>query len=85
MFNSYEAGRGAFVTIIANYQPLQAAYGGPNYFTMDQEALYEIHVDNTGDAVEDLTFQFRFKNALNDATGDVGIALPRTVRSMRYV
>ena len=78
MFNSYEAGRGAFVTIIANYQPLQAAYGGPNYFTMDQEALYEIHVDNTGDAVEDLTFQFRFKNALNDATGDVGIALPIT-------
>ncbi len=75
MFNSYEAGRGAFVTIIANYQPLQAAYGGPNFFTMDQEALYEIHIDNTGDAVEDLTFQFRFKNALNDATGDTGVTL----------
>ncbi len=35
MFRSYESGRNGFVTIIANYQPLQDAYGGPNYFTMD--------------------------------------------------
>ena len=62
MFRSYESGRAGFVTIIANYQPLQDSYGGPNYFSMDPEALYEIHVDNNGDAVEDLTFQFRFKN-----------------------
>jgi len=61
MFNSYEAGRAGFVTLIANYQPLQEPYGGPNYFTMDPEALYEIHVDNNGDAAEDLTFQFRFQ------------------------
>src|ERR1700761_3084582 len=60
MFNSYEAGRTGFVTIIANYQPLQEPQGGPNYFTMDPEALYEIHVDNNGDGAEDLTFQFRF-------------------------
>lgn len=62
MFRSYESGRAGFVTIIANYQPLQDAYGGPNYFSMDPEALYEIHIDNNGDAVEDLTFQFRFRN-----------------------
>jgi uncharacterized protein DUF4331 len=60
LFNSYEAGRTGFVTLIANYQPLQEPYGGPNYFTMDPKALYEIHVDNDGDGVEDLTFQFRF-------------------------
>ena len=64
MFRSYETGRSDFVTIIANYQPLQAPYGGPNYFAMDPNALYEIHVDNNGDAKEDLTFQFRFKNTL---------------------
>jgi hypothetical protein len=64
LFNSYESGRGNYVTLIANYQPLQDAYGGPNYFSLDPDALYEIHVDNTGDAVEDLTFQFRFKNTL---------------------
>lgn len=72
-FNSYQTGRAGFVTLIANYQPLQDAYGGPNYFTLDPEALYEIHVDNTGDGVEDLTFQFRFSNTL---TGGTGIALP---------
>ena len=31
---------------------------------MDPNALYEIHIDNDGDAKEDLTFQFRFKNKL---------------------
>jgi hypothetical protein len=64
MFRSYEAGRTDYVTLIANYQPLQDAYGGPNYFSMDPNALYEIHIDNNGDAKEDLTFQFRFRNAL---------------------
>jgi hypothetical protein len=63
MFNSYEAGRGGYVTIIANYLPLQAPYGGPNYFTLDPRALYEIHIDNNGDAAEDLTFQFRFSKS----------------------
>src|SRR5687768_6950497 len=53
VFKSYEAGRGDFVTLIANYQPLQDAYGGPNYFTMDPQAYYEINIDNNGDAVED--------------------------------
>ncbi|PTQ90457.1 DUF4331 domain-containing protein [Agitococcus lubricus] len=66
MFRSYEANRAGFVTLIANYLPLQDAYGGPNYFSLDPNALYEIHIDNTGDAVEDLTFQFRFKNNLAD-------------------
>ncbi|MCB1676232.1 MAG: DUF4331 domain-containing protein [Halioglobus sp.] len=60
LFRSYEPGREDYVTMIANYIPLQSAYGGPNYFPLDSEALYEILVDNNGDAVEDLTFQFRF-------------------------
>ncbi len=40
MFNSYESGRADYVTIIANYLPLQDAYGGPNYFSLDDDALY---------------------------------------------
>ena len=67
MFRSYESRRAAFVTLIANYQPLQDAYGGPNYFSLDPDALYEIHVDNNGDAREDLTFQFRFTNRYGQA------------------
>ncbi|MGZ8289357.1 MAG: DUF4331 domain-containing protein [Telluria sp.] len=72
MFRSYEAGRENFVTLIANYVPLQDPYGGPNYFQMDPEALYEIHIDNNGDAKEDLTFQFRFTNTVKDAKFTVG-------------
>lgn len=66
-FNSYEAERSGFVTLIANYIPLQDAYGGPNYFAMDPAAVYSIHVDNNGDAVEDMTFQFRFSQTLANA------------------
>lgn len=58
MFRSYEPGRADFVTLIANYLPLQDAYGGPNYFDLDPDARYEIHIDNDGDAIEDLTFRF---------------------------
>jgi len=72
-FNSYEAGRTGHVTFIANYLPLQDAYGGPNYFSLDPNALYEIHIDNNGDGVEDLTFQFRFQNTL--ANSGNGITL----------
>ena len=81
LFNSYEAGRSEFVTVIANFQPLQDAYGGPNYFKMDPNALYEIHVDNNGDAREDLTFQFRFQNLFKGITLPIGqqnIAIPLT-------
>ncbi len=74
MFRSYEAGRSAYTTLIANYLPLQDAYGGPNYFSLDPNALYEIHIDNNGDAREDITFQFRFKNTL--ANGGRGVELP---------
>jgi hypothetical protein len=73
-FRSYEPERAGYVTLIANYNPLQDPYGGPNYFSLSPDALYEIHIDNTGDAVEDLTFQFRITNALgNDGKG---ITLP---------
>jgi len=81
MFNSYEAGRTGFVTIIANYLPLQEAYGGPNYFQLDPKALYEIHVDNNGDGAEDLTFQFRFSKVtqgLAVMAGGKSIPVPLT-------
>jgi len=72
LFRSYEPGREDTVTVVANYIPLEAPYGGPNYFFMDPEALYEIHIDNDGDAVEDLTFQFRFQNEFQNATLEIG-------------
>ena len=78
-FKSYEAGRSAFVTLIANYIPGQNPFDGPNYFTMDPDAIYEIHIDNDGDAREDLTFQFKFKQTSKDISLPIGgksIAIP---------
>jgi Domain of unknown function (DUF4331) len=68
MFRSYEPGRSAYVTLIANYIPLQDSYGGPNYFNLDPDAVYNIHVDNDGDADSDLTFEFKFKTIDKDFT-----------------
>jgi hypothetical protein len=48
------------VTLIANYIPLEEPAGGPNFNAFDDNVLYEIKVDNTGDAVPDVTYQFRF-------------------------
>ena len=81
MFNSYETGRTGYVTLVANYLPLQDAYGGPNYFKLDNNALYEIHIDNNGDGKEDITFQFRFNNTLKGTTlpiNGVAVAIPLT-------
>jgi hypothetical protein len=72
MFNSYETGRQGYVTLVANYIPLQDAYGGPNYFSMDPNALYEIEIDNVGDGHEHLTFQFRFTNTYQNAALTIG-------------
>ena len=54
------------VTLIANFIPLEAPYGGPNFFKFDDNVLYEIMVDNDGDAVEDVTYQFRFRTDVRD-------------------
>lgn len=79
MFNSYEPGRAGYVTLIANYQPFESPQGGPNYFTMDPNALYEIMIDNNGDGAEDLTFQFRFEtidHGLTVTAGTKSIPVP---------
>ncbi len=69
MFRSYEPGRAGYVTFLANYQGLQGPSNGPNYYTLDPDAIYEIHVDNVGDGLEHLTFQFKMNNTLVGGTG----------------
>lgn len=49
------------VTLVANYVPFAASQGGPNFFRFSDNVLYEIHIDNNGDAKEDITYQFRFR------------------------
>jgi hypothetical protein len=72
LFNSYETGRTGYVTMIASYQPFENPQGGPNYYTMDPNALYEIMIDNTGAGTEAITFQFRFTTVDNGLTVKAG-------------
>jgi Domain of unknown function (DUF4331) len=72
MFNSYEPGRSGFTMLIADYLPLQDPEGGPNYFKLDPNAVYDIKVVNDGGAVENLTFRFRVKQSLDDNQLTVG-------------
>ena len=72
MFNSYETGRSNFVTFVADYLPLQDPYGGPNYFTLETNGVYEISIDNNGDAQEDITFQFQFYKTSRNISLPIG-------------
>jgi Domain of unknown function (DUF4331) len=57
------------VTLIANFIPFQKPDGGPNFYSFDPNVVYEIHIDNNGDAVEDITYQWRFTTEVrNPAT-----------------
>jgi len=49
------------VNILANFIPFEKPEGGPNFFRFGDDVLYEIKIDNDGDAEEDITYQFRFK------------------------
>ncbi len=63
------------VVFIMNVDPLLEPSNGPNFFPFDPNVLYSIKIDNTYDAVEDLSFEFRFTtkiNAPNLFTGIVG-------------
>lgn len=59
-FRSVEAGRDGYVTLIGNWIPLQEPSAGPQWFRFDDTVLYEIKIDNTGDGVEDITYQWQF-------------------------
>lgn len=79
LFRSYEGGRSGYVTILANFQPAEDPGSGPNYYLMDDKARYEIHVDNNGDAIPDLTYRFKFTNQYRNNTVPVGgtsVAVP---------
>jgi hypothetical protein len=63
------------VTMILNVDPLLAPGNGPNYFPFDENILYAIRIDNNNDALEHISFEFRFQTEVRAPdvfTGFVG-------------
>jgi hypothetical protein len=50
------------VTIISNFVPLQGPAGGPNFYEFGDDVLYSIYIDNDGDAVPEIEYQFQFNS-----------------------
>jgi len=66
------------VTIISNYLPLEAPFGGPNFFEFGDDVRYEIHIDNDADGAPEITYEFEFQTAVRNPdtflynTGPIG-------------
>jgi hypothetical protein len=50
------------LVMVANYVPLLIPSSGPNFYKFSDDARYEIHIDNDGDAREDITYRWTFAN-----------------------
>ncbi len=57
---------GNTITIIANYLPVEAPAGGPNFYEFGDDVAYSIYVDNNGDGLPDVTYQFRFTTTITN-------------------
>ncbi|WP_413756489.1 DUF4331 domain-containing protein [Streptomyces sp. MMBL 11-3] len=56
-------------TIVANWIPFEEPAGGPNFFPFAEDAQYDLHIDNNGDAQGELVFRYTFKtHTKNDKT-----------------
>ncbi len=75
-FRSTEPARSGFVTLIGNWIPFEEPSGGPHFYKFDDTVLYEIYIDNTGDGVEDISYQFRFKTRYKNPDSILGMAAP---------
>ena len=52
------------VTFIANYIPYEIPAAGPNWYHLGDDVLYEIKIDNVGDAKAHISYQFRFHSVI---------------------
>ncbi|MEP7145416.1 MAG: DUF4331 family protein, partial [bacterium] len=65
------------ICIIACYNPLEEPAGGPNFHKFGTDVLYEIKIDNIGDRIGHISYQFEFTDIILNGntflynTGDV--------------
>lgn len=54
------------VSLLANFIPLEEPASGPNFHRFDDNVLYQIRLDNNGDARVDLILEFRFRTVVGN-------------------
>ncbi|MFD4603183.1 DUF4331 domain-containing protein [Streptomyces sp. NPDC058464] len=53
-------------TIVSDYIPFEEPAGGPNFYQFADDAQYDIHIDNNGDALDDLIFRYTFRTQIKN-------------------
>ncbi|MGW2959558.1 DUF4331 domain-containing protein [Streptomyces sp. NPDC001220] len=53
-------------TIVSDYIPFEEPAGGPNFYQFADDAQYDIHIDNNGDALDDLIFRYTFHTQIKN-------------------
>jgi hypothetical protein len=53
-------------TIVANFNPFEDPSGGPNFYSFDPRAKYNINLDTNGDAKADIIYSWRFKTTVRN-------------------
>ena len=57
------------VTLIGSWIPFEGPQGGPYYYSFADDVIYELHIDNVGDAKSHITYRFTFQSTIaKDAT-----------------
>lgn len=54
------------LNIIACFNPLEEPAGGPNFHKFGTDILYEIKIDNVGDRIAHIIYQFEFQDVVNN-------------------
>jgi hypothetical protein len=52
------------VTLVGNWVPLEEPAGGPNFSHFGNDVRYDFDIDNNGDNVPDIVYQFTFKETV---------------------
>jgi hypothetical protein len=50
------------ITLVSAWIPFEEPAGGPNFYAFDDDAVYDLKVDNDGDARPDIIWRFDFKD-----------------------
>ena len=54
------------VTIIANYLPGEAPFGGPNFYEFGDDVLYRVNIDNDADGKPEIVYEFQFRTEVSN-------------------